>query len=462
MIRLIKAELKKLVHKKSFLIITVIFIAFCFLTNIIYKENYEDVINNVNIKELESYAQSLDTKNSEELLLYVKTKTDIEVEKLKKKYDYKRNYIIDSFITDIIMERNKAEFVLKDLNLKKDLETKLNNYLERLEKKDWNFFTTKKLEELNNLLNDAQGKAARDTYLSLIKIFQYRMNNRIEYSKDDYIHVALNELEIYLPDYFTLKNKGTLNKEEKEYYQEMKNTIATNEYIIKNKKDINDNNSLVNVLHNFPSDFGLFILIYIIMISGSIVSEEFSKGTIKYLLTKPYRRRTILASKLITILLLIPIIIISMFIIDFIIGGFLLGFDTLNIPLLYITETGILTRNIFTEFLLVMLSILPSYLILCVICFMISTLTCSTSAAITITFLFYLIGNVISNLALTFNFKILKYFISLHWDFSYLVYHESNPYKFSPSMSIIVNLVYLVAILCITFIYFDKKDVKNI
>ena len=236
MIRLIKAELKKLVHKKSFLIITVIFIAFCFLTNIIYKENYEDVINNVNIKELESYAQSLDTKNSEELLLYVKTKTDIEVEKLKKKYDYKRNYIIDSFITDIIMERNKAEFVLKDLNLKKDFETKLNNYLERLEKKDWNFFTTKKLEELNNLLNDAQGKAARDTYLSLIKVFQYRMNNRIEYSKDDYIHVALNELEIYLPDYFTLKNKGTLNKEEKEYYQEMKIRLQLMNILLKIKK----------------------------------------------------------------------------------------------------------------------------------------------------------------------------------------------------------------------------------
>jgi len=213
-----------------------------------------------------------------------------------------------------IVASKKSRFVysieINEHSHKNALENKkLNNYLERLEKKDWNFFTTKKLEELNNLLNDAQGKAARDTYLSLIKIFQYRMNNRIEYSKDDYIHVALNELEIYLPDYFTLKNKGTLNKEEKEYYQEMKNTIATNEYIIKNKKDINDNNSLVNVLHNFPSDFGLFILIYIIMISGSIVSEEFSKGTIKYLLTKPYRRRTILASKLITILLLIPIII---------------------------------------------------------------------------------------------------------------------------------------------------------
>jgi len=47
LIRLIKAELKKLVHKKSFLIITVIFIAFCFLTNIIYKENYEDTLKKI-------------------------------------------------------------------------------------------------------------------------------------------------------------------------------------------------------------------------------------------------------------------------------------------------------------------------------------------------------------------------------------------------------------------------------
>ena len=93
---------------------------------------------------------------------------------------------------------------------------------------------------------------------------------------------------------------------------------------------------------------------------------------------------------------------------------------------------------------------------------MLSTITASTSAAITITFLFYLMSNVISNLALVYNLKIFKYFVALHWDFSYLLESTPNPYHFTPSFSLIIIGIYLIVILALTYIFFDKKDVKNI
>ena len=37
MINLIKGEIKKIFHKKSFLVVTVIFILYCILVNVLYK-----------------------------------------------------------------------------------------------------------------------------------------------------------------------------------------------------------------------------------------------------------------------------------------------------------------------------------------------------------------------------------------------------------------------------------------
>ena len=91
-----------------------------------------------------------------------------------------------------------------------------------------------------------------------------------------------------------------------------------------------------------------------------------------------------------------------------------------------------------------------------------STITTSTSAAITITFLFYLVSEVIKNLALIYNLSILKAFVSVHWDFSYLVNYYNNPFKFEPIHSLLIVLGYISVILCLTYLYFSKKDVKNI
>ena len=45
------------------------------------------------------------------------------------------------------------------------------------------------------------------------------------------------------------------------------------------------------MLVNFFSHYEIFIVIIIVMIAGTIVSEEFNKGTIKLLLVRPYKEQ---------------------------------------------------------------------------------------------------------------------------------------------------------------------------
>ena len=57
---------------------------------------------------------------------------------------------------------------------------------------------------------------------------------------------------------------------------------------------------------------GPFIIILILMVASTIVAEEFTTGTIKLLLIKPFSRGKILLSKYLTVILFSVLIIISL------------------------------------------------------------------------------------------------------------------------------------------------------
>ena len=56
--------------------------------------------------------------------------------------------------------------------------------------------------------------------------------------------------------------------------------------ILDNKVDIYAMN-LKNMLQDFFSQFGILIVVMVVMVAGSIVSEEFNKGTIKKITHHP-------------------------------------------------------------------------------------------------------------------------------------------------------------------------------
>lgn len=469
MINLIKFEIKKILHKKSFYIITLIFILFAILTNVIYKEN-SNIYSSSNYTESYDIAGAkenikiLNPNNPSDQYMYGYYKSIIETDDIIKRYPNKtQKYLINEYLRGVIEDKNNALYS-NDSKKLTESENLYKEYLAKIDANDWEYFAHLKiaeLEELKKIAPDANNKKVTEV---MIDIENYRLNNQTGYDPDNYLNRALNEISSSIAEYLNLKTKGTLTNEESETYLYYKEKLQIQKYILEEHQDVDTYNTLRDVIKNFPYEFSLFILIYLIMLSGSIVSEEYSKGTIKYLLTKPYKRSTILASKLLAIAIMLPLIIILMLLLELLIGGIILGFSSLGTPIVIYNSVKdvIISYNVFKYLALLLLSVMPIYLIIGLICFALSTITASTSAAITISFLFYLAANIINNLATNYNFKFFKYFVSLHWDYSYLVNRTTNTFNIEPLTSAIVLILYAGVILCLTFAYFKKKDVKNI
>ena len=138
MIRLMKNEIIKLLKKKSFYIVTFIFVLFCILTNIVYKTDLSvDDTQDVSIEELEEENLSLNLEDEEDLLLYVENLTRIRMEELKN--DYSSNisvYLIEHFLYSYIYQVYESEYILEDVSLMNEYNLELDALIRRVEAED--------------------------------------------------------------------------------------------------------------------------------------------------------------------------------------------------------------------------------------------------------------------------------------------------------------------------------------
>lgn len=462
MIKLIKAEIKKIFHKKSIYIVSLIFLGFTCLANYVYKSNpnMDTYYNSYNIPELIEQNKYLDLNNENDIYTYMNNESIIKTHELKNKYKLKwQKNCIEEHMQSVFHDTLYAKYILKndeDILKYSEIEEK---YIKALDSEDWKFFTNKDIEKYKEFNSFGEENKERDK--EVLALYEYRLQNNV-LNDDSFLDRAIDDKILNSYEYYNLKNKSKLTSEETSRLADLEEERTLQDYILKEKKDINSNDNLRGVLSNFNSEFGIFILIYAIMFAGSVVSEEFNKGTIKSLLTKPYKRSTILLSKLIAVIGMLLISIIGMCLVELVVGGIMLGFDSLSIPIVIYSSGSLIEYNVISYLILSILATLPSYLIIALIAFMISTISASTSAAITISFIFYLVSNIINAIALTYNLKILKLFIPLYWDFSHLLKHTSHPLNISTGASIGMCVLYVALISIITFIFFNKKDVKNI
>lgn len=469
MISLLKAELKKIFKKKSFLVVTLIFIMYAFLVVFLYSsmanEAQVDNLIEIDARNLGDINSSLDLEREEDLEKYVDNISILELEDLRNNYqENNQKYLVDNFIYEKIKKKNEVKYLKVNEKEVLRLEEEIEELKTYVDNNDWQYFVNIKIEELEALEKDTTNVIDKERINIRIKLNKYRLDNNVDFDYKNYLNRAISFIDTNLFEYMNLKNKEVKSNVENERYEYLIKEMAINEYILNNKQDINSGFNLRALVRDFAIEFGLFILIYVVLICGMIVSEEFNKGTIKSLLTKPYKRSTILLAKYLSLILLVPFIILFMFLIAFLIGGLILGFNSITIPvvLFHSVKEILVVQNVFLYSLRLIISILPMYLVLGTFAFFVSTVFCSTSAAVTLTFALYLVGNVLNQFYLNYDLKFLRYFVSLHWDFSYLVDLSENIYNMKPLASLGLIGIYISVILCITFGYFKKKDVKNI
>lgn len=478
MFNLIRSELKKITKKKVIYIMFFVTLAFMILINIVGKKFQSTSYVIYDDQSMNYYKEQLTPELEEsDPDYYADCKSMYDSYELAKKYDE------DSWQRQIISQRIQP--LLKIMYLEKSGETynnartKYDKDVEALEKNDWKYFVYQDLDETNLqiLMTDESASNQLESLKDTKQALEWRLEKNISYDNSDlnsYLQCWLNA-RVSIRQYKDNKNPS---QTEKVYHQQDVATEAIARYAIENGIDgtiSNQGNSNLKYglaysakseLFDAFSGYSLFIIILIIIVAGTIVSEEFNKGTIKLLLVRPYSRVKILLSKYITCLIVLICSIIFVALMQTVVGGIVYGFDSYKNPtVLYNYTTNSLNVVSMTGTLAIMaVAILPKLILLMTLAFTLSTVITNTPVAIAIPLLGSMVESIINQLAIMYEkANFLKYFVTPNWDFSQYLYGALPQMKgITLGFSVCICLAYFIVMMALSIWNFKKKNIKNI
>ena len=484
---LVKNELIKIFKKKTIYITMVVIFLLLIFMNCMFKyanggSEYDYYLYNENyINSLRWELEQLNPEKTSDVTVYIDLLSEIQLSEMMEQHkdaEWKLA-IINERIAPYITERNTYQYgAEKNEAQVQEINQEIDALLAKLDENDWKYFAREDLakaeqqiEELNAQKEQTEDKAVLEnieTELNSVQmekeIAEIRLNKEIPYGSD-YLNRAISNLQTTNTNLANFKNVEELTYEQKLEYNSYLEDQAESRYILETGRDIHNTNSLKGILENFYAQFGIFLIVVVVMIAGTIVSEEFNKGTIKLLLVKPYTRNKILMAKAITTLIMIIFIIVVTLVMQILIGGIIFGFDSLSEPVVaYNFNTDTMEEmNIFANLGVQTLTQLPMIILLATLAFAISTLFSNSTLAITISLLGFMSASIINQLAIGYDLQFMKYFVTMNWDLS-IYANGALPYMegMNMTMSIIICVVYFLIMMIPTFIVFKKRNIKNI
>ena len=484
---LVKNELIKIFKKKTIYITMVVIFLLLIFMNCMFKyansgSEYDYYLYNENyINSLRGELETLNPEKSSDVTTYINLLSEIQLSEMMEQHkdaEWKLA-IINERIAPYITERNTYQYgAEKNEAQVQEINQEIDALLAKLDENDWKYFAREDLakaeqeiEELNAQKEQTEDKAVLENIETELnnaqmekEIAEIRLNKDIPYGSD-YLNRAISNLQTASSSLANFKNIEELTYEQKLEYNSYLEDQAESRYILETGRDIHNTNTLKGILENFYSQFGIFLIVVVVMIAGTIVSEEFNKGTIKLLLVKPYTRNKILMAKAITTLIMIIFIIVVTLVMQILIGGIIFGFGSLSEPVVaYNFNTNTMEEmNIFANLGVQTLTQLPMIILLATLAFAISTLFTNSTLAITISLLGFMSASIINQLAIGYDLQFMKYFVTMNWDLS-IYANGALPYMegMSMTMSIIICVVYFLIMMIPTFIVFKKRNIKNI
>lgn len=199
----------------------------------------------------------------------------------------------------------------------------------------------------------------------------------------------------------------------------------------------------------------LFISIFVIIVAAGIVSQEFSTGTIKMLLTRPVSRWKILLSKLLTTIIYGLLLYVVSIAFSALIGIILFGTDV-SVDLTVVNGVVEEQSTLENYFKTLTLSF-GSFFMSIFFAFMIGSIFGSSSLAVGLTIVITFMGS--SVVSLLSKYEFMKYI----WISNKLSQFAPGQTVLIPdltlSFAISVNVVYAIIFVALSFIYFMKRDI---
>ncbi|OCA90492.1 hypothetical protein A8F94_00975 [Bacillus sp. FJAT-27225] len=206
----------------------------------------------------------------------------------------------------------------------------------------------------------------------------------------------------------------------------------------------------------------ILVTLFAVIVASASVSSEFSDGTIKQLLIRPYERWVILLSKYISVILYSILLLLVLIVSGYLTGTILFGNGDFNARFVEMAMEGQKIAEIGPQFFLKVLYTLPSLLIVITISFMLSTLFRSQSLAvgvgIFVLFISATLGGLIILLAEKYTWA--KFLIFPHMDLSVYALQDNILQDVTLSQSLMILAVYYVIFIALTFSFFQKRDVS--
>lgn len=482
---LIKNELIKIFRKKSTYIVLIILALFVVLTNFIYKYMMS-MINQGNYNTSDQYIEyareQLNNINPEsDRENYIQLKTDVDFYELMKQFDENswQIYIINRDFQGYLFNINVYKYGTDadKEGITENPQEVYNMELNKLKNGDWKQYVQEEIVQIEEELsatkdqkqmvkNEKIAKELDNTIAMLetkLELTKMRIEKDIPYGQNfmnDAIEARIRSAGI---DYNY--NDKSLSYQEKRAKQEALEEYETSKYIIENRQDVKNYSSVRGVLLNMFDEYSIFLVIFVVMIAGGMVSSEMEKGTIKMLLVKPYKRWKILLAKYIVSLMMILFIFVVTMLMQILIGGIIFGFDSLSIPaVVYNFNTNSLeTYNLFKYLGILALSKLPIYILLGTLAFAVSCIFGNTVLAIVLPIIGNIGGAIVSSLLTMHPIKQLAIFLTLNWDFSQFLFGKLPQYEFtSLGFATGVCICYWVIMVVAGWFAFNKKEIKNV
>ena len=293
----------------------------------------------------------------------------------------------------------------------------------------------------------------------------WRLEKNIPYGYDS-MNNNLNQYVYNKAMCLDYESKENLTYEEKQEYQQALKTTETAKYRIENGEPSEKIENFQYGMTGIFSNYEIFIIIILVMIAGTIVSEEFNKGTVKLLLVRPYSRTKILLAKWIACVLIFLLAVLCIAVAQFIIGGILFGWEgvTQSNIIQYDFNLGKVVEFTWWQYLgILFITKLPLYLLVMTIAFALSTIFTNSAFAIVIALLGYMSTSIINTLATAYQIDILRYFITMNWNIDQYLFGALPPFEgMTLAFSIIICILYFLVLMLASVIAFKKKNIKNI
>lgn len=243
----------------------------------------------------------------------------------------------------------------------------------------------------------------------------------------------------------------------------MKKSIAEGEYRINNNIKPESKESIWTNVTSFDTEafYGLIISLFLIISCSALVAGEFSEGTMKMMISRPYKRSEILTAKLMATILYGLVLFATTFLLNFIMLGLYSGFNGMGAKEMMWTSSRIIYIPAVLKTIIFLGLDFLKVLVYVILAFAISAISRSRSIATGVSlFLLFLasIGSGIALRAFT-NFSWVKYLPFVTSDFTSIVNTGACIEGTTLAYAIGLSALYSVLFCLAGYIVFEKRDI---